>query len=148
MSYQHGREHVDQLAAELGARVHALAVLGGPEAVARADRWTRELVDRIVPPLLSDDDHQVAEAVLDIMVALWPDGCEPPAEWWRTPVGRVVARSIGAEDSEAVTHSVAAAMLGVSRGSIGQMVARGHLDRHPDGGVLRSSVLQRLARQV
>jgi hypothetical protein len=36
-------------------------------------------------------------------------------------------------------------MLGVVRGTVSQMVARGTLDRHPDGGVLRSSVLARLA---
>ncbi len=37
-------------------------------------------------------------------------------------------------------------MLGLVRGSIAQMVSRGTLDRHPGGGVLKSSVLQRLGR--
>ena len=32
------------------------------------------------------------------------------------------------------------------RGTVAQMVHRGTLDRHPDGGVLRSSVMARLAR--
>jgi hypothetical protein len=60
------------------------------------------------------------------------------------------ARRCGAlrcrDDSEAVSHSVAAAMLGTSRGSVGGMVSYGSLDRHPEGGVLRASVLQRLAQ--
>lgn len=36
--------------------------------------------------------------------------------------------------------------LGVHPGTVAQWMHRGALDRHPDGGVLRASVLQRLAR--
>lgn len=60
---------------------------------------------------------------------------------------RVCARSLGRDDAEAITHSVAAAMLGVHPGTVAQLVHRGTLDRHPDGGILRASVLQRLARR-
>ena len=38
-------------------------------------------------------------------------------------------------------------MLGVHPGTVAQLVHRGTLDRHPDGGILRASVLQRLARR-
>jgi hypothetical protein len=38
-----------------------------------------------------------------------------------------------------------AAMLGVSRGRVYQLIEAGKLDRHPDGGVLRSDILQRVA---
>lgn len=95
------------------------------------------------------DDKLAAEACLSVMTVLWPHGSpEDVGEpgWWRTPLGRLCARSLGRDDTEAVTHSVAAAMLGVTRGTVAQMVHRGTLDRHPDGGVLRASVLQRLAR--
>lgn len=96
-----------------------------------------------------DDDRLSAQTAVDIMCALWPN-CQPEdadqADWWRTDLGRLLARALGRGDSESVTHAVAAAMLGVPRHNIGQMVARGQLDRHPDGGVVRSSVLQRLAR--
>lgn len=96
-----------------------------------------------------DDDQLAAEACLSVTGALWPR-CAPEdcglADWWRTPLGRLCARSLGRDDAEAVTHSVAAAMLGVTRGTIAQLVHRGTLDRHPDGGVLRASVLQRLSR--
>lgn len=96
-----------------------------------------------------DDDRLAAEACLSIMGAMWPH-CAPEdcgqADWWRSPLGRLCARSLGRSDAESVTHSVAAAMLGVTRGTVAQLVHRGRLDRHPDGGVLRASVLQRLSR--
>lgn len=108
----------------------------------RADMWAA---------ILSGDDHEdeAAELVLDLMTTLWPHA-DPEhvgrADWWRTPLGLAVGRSIGRDDAEAVTHHIAAAILGISRGAVGTMVSRGTLDRHPDGGVLRAAVLQRLAR--
>lgn len=95
------------------------------------------------------DDRLAAQTVIDIMAALWPS-CAPEdcgeAEWWRTPLGRMCARSLGHSDSDAVTYSVAAAMLGVARGTVSTLASRGTLDRHPDGGITRASVLLRLAR--
>lgn len=97
----------------------------------------------------NEDDALAAETVIDLMSALWPN-CAPEecgeAAWWRTPLGRVCARSLGRDDSDSVTRSVAAAMLGVHPGTVAQMTHRGTLDRHPDGGVTRASVLLRLAR--
>jgi hypothetical protein len=87
------------------------------------------------------DDRLAGETVIDV----WPSG-DPDPDWWRTPLGRVCARSLGNDDAEAVTHSVAAAMLGVTRGTVAQLVHRGTLDRHPDGGVTRASVLMRIGR--
>lgn len=95
------------------------------------------------------DDRLAAEAVIDVMGALWPHGSPEhvgEAGWWQSPLGRMCARSLGRTDSEAVTQHVAASMLGITRGSISVMLTRGTLDRHPDGGVLRASVLQRLGR--
>lgn len=95
------------------------------------------------------DDRLAAETVIDVMAALWPS-CEPEdageAGWWRTPLGRMCARSLGRDDSDSVTYSVAAAMLGVARGTVSTLVSRGTLDRHPDGGITRASVLLRAAR--
>lgn len=96
-----------------------------------------------------DDDRLAAQSVIDLMAVLWPR-CSPEdvgeADWWRTPLGRMCARSLGRGDSDAVTYSIAAAMLGVARGTVSTLVSRGSLDRHPDGGVTRASVLLRLAR--
>lgn len=135
-----------QLRDELGCRAHPLAVLAGPD---EALDWPARLnarVDGIALALLSPDDDEAADMAIDVMAALWPR-TDPPPEWWTTPVGRVLARSVGADDTEAVTHSVAAAMLGVTRGTIAQLVHRGKLDRHPDGGVLRASIMQRIAQR-
>ena len=74
--------------------------------------------------LASGDDNLVAETVIDLMHAIWGQA-DPPPEWWRTPLGRLVAGSIGRDDAEAVTPSVAAAMLGVSRGRVYQLIEAG-----------------------
>jgi len=57
-----------------------------------------------------------------------------------------VRRVLGTDDAEAVTYSVAAAMLGVTKGTASTLVQRGRLDRHPDGGITRASVFIRLVR--
>ncbi|MBF6333604.1 hypothetical protein [Nocardia transvalensis] len=127
-------------------------VVGALEALGWLDLadLARQRLDKTVPMLAAqltqdDDDQLAAQTVNDLAGVAWD--ADPEPEWWRTPVGRLVARSVGREDSEAVTHHVAAAMLGVTRGTIAQLVHRGTLDRHPDGGVTRASVLNRLVRK-
>lgn len=135
-----------QLGAELRQRISPLAMLAGPDAVIdwpeRLTGWSR--IESITHALLSGDDDEAARMALEVMAALWPTG-DPPPEWWATPLGHVLARSVGAADTETVTHSVAAAMLGVTRGTVAQLVHRGKLERSHDGGILRASVLQRIA---
>ncbi len=87
----------------------------------------------------------MAKAV-DVMHALWgPTDPEDVGrgQWWGTPLGRACARHLAHDAAEVLTQAQAAAMLGVPRGTVGSLVHRGQLDRHPDGGVLKSSVLQR-----
>lgn len=95
------------------------------------------------------DDRPAADAVINLMNTLWPS-CSPEecgeAAWWRTPLGRMCARSLGRDDADSVTRSIAAAMLGVAPGTVARYVHDGRLLRHPDGGVTRASVLLRLAR--
>lgn len=135
-----------QLRTELGGAVRALGDVLGLDLQAAMEERLLSRCPLLAAELCSEDDRLAAEAVLTVMCARWPDGTEPPPEWWRTPAGRMVARSVGRDDSESVTRSVAAAMLGVSPGSVAQWVHRGNLDRHPDGGITRASVLLRLAR--
>lgn len=143
-------EAVDQLVSEAGAIASAFGPFVGPQGALDLEMAVAARAQLIVAELAQDDDDRLAgEACLTVMGVLWPH-CAPEhcgrADWWQTPLGRLCARSIGRHDGEAVSHSVAAAMLGVTRGSVAQWVARGTLDRHPDGGVLRASVLQRLGR--
>ena len=127
----------------------ASALLGLDLADVLDDR-IRSRAPMLAAQLCQDDDDQLAaEVVVDVMGALWPHGAPEDvgeADWWRTPLGRMCARSLGHSDSDAVTYSVAAAMLGVARGTVSTLVHRGTLDRHPDGGVTRASVLARLVR--
>lgn len=137
-----------QLRDELGAAVSRIAVLAGPEEFIEWEQTVAARAPMLAAQLCQDqDDNLAAETVIDVMNALWPHGSpeDRTPDWWRTPLGRMCARSLGRDDAEAVTHSVAAAMLGVTRGTVAQLVTRGTLDRHPEGGVLRSSVLLRIA---
>jgi hypothetical protein len=135
----------DQLASELDAALvgPVNALLGSDLADQVSARVTARL-PMLVEYLCGDDDQLLAETVLDVLGALFPD--QPPDEWWRTPLGRRCAASAGLDDTSEVTHSVAAAMLGISRNTVPTLLDRGALDRHPDGGVTRASVFARLSR--
>ena len=139
----------EQLADDLAQAISAWAGIIGPNLTLEVDARVETITPVLAAQLASDDDRLAAETVIDIMSALWPRGAPETvgrADWWQTPVGRACARSLGCNDAESVTYSVAAAMLGVTKGTVSQMMSRGALDRHPDGGVLRASVLRRLAR--
>lgn len=93
---------------------------------------------RVLP--LSDPDEGY-DTALGVMDAIFGDA-DPEPQWWGTPLGRACGAALGQDGAE-VTHSQAAAILGVSRGTISQLVARGTLPRHPHGGVAREAVLRR-----
>ena len=141
-----------QIADELDrAIVGPTGTLIGPDL---ADMARDRLIDaaaRLAAQLRDPDDGIVAETVIDIMGALWPHAAPEDcgrAEWWSTPLGQACGASIGRNDAGHVTYAVAAAMLGVQRGTVSTMAQRGTLLRHPDGGVVRGSVLRRLGRDA
>lgn len=143
-------EVASQLRDELAGAVAPLAVLAGPDAVRAWPGDVARHAATLAAQLVQDgDDRLAAETVLDVMAALWPHGSPEDvgrSDWWRTPLGRACARSLGRTDAEAVSYSAAAAMLGVTKATVQTLVTRGRLDRHPDGAVLRASVLQRLGQ--
>jgi hypothetical protein len=98
--------------------------------------------------LLGDDDLAAARLAIRIVAALYPSDTpfDPPPRWWRTPLGQVVLRRAGHPSAQAVSYSVAGAMLGVTRQGVHDLVTRGKLARHPDGGVTVDSVRARLDR--
>jgi hypothetical protein len=100
--------------------------------------------------LLGDDDADAVHAAASLIGALYPgDGrFDPPAAWWRTPLGRVIALRIGHPDTDPVSYAVAGAMLGVTRQAVHDLVTRGKLARHTDGGVTVDSVRSRLNEQL
>lgn len=148
LPYDVARQLRDEL--ELALVGPTRCLLGHDLAEMMFDRLRQSAAHNIAMQLCQDeDDRLAAETVIDVMNALWPS-CAPEdcgeAEWWRTPVGRMCARSLGHHDSDSVTRSVAAAMLGTHPGTVARYVADGRLDRHPDGGITRASVLLRLSR--
>ncbi|WP_030105697.1 hypothetical protein [Actinoalloteichus caeruleus] len=103
----------------------------------RAPAWARAMV--------AGDDVEATLAITRVIATLYPgDGpFDPPADWWRTPLGTITARRVGHPSAHALSYPVAGAMLGISRQGVHDLVNRGKLERHPDGGVTASSVRDR-----
>ncbi|NUT50837.1 MAG: hypothetical protein HOV94_26540 [Saccharothrix sp.] len=102
---------------------------------------------RLAAAMEGDDDTAAVHAIARFVGALYPgDGpFDPPAEWWRSPLGQVVARRMGHPTARAVSYSVAGAMLGVTKQGVHDLVRRGKLERNSDGGgVTVASVRARL----
>ncbi|MFK3983657.1 hypothetical protein ACI2K4_25160 [Micromonospora sp. NPDC050397] len=104
----------------------------------RAATWA----DRVV----LGDDRQAVGVIMRVVSTLYPgDGpFDPPLDWWRGPLGRAVAWRVGHPTAPAVSYAVAGAMLGITRQGVHDLVSRGRLARHPDGGVVPGSVRDRL----
>lgn len=112
------------------------------EIAAKSRAWAAQL--------LGDDDQVAAHTAIRIVSVLYPSDTpfDPPPQWWRTPLGQVVIRRLGHPSAEAVNYSVAGAMLGMTRQGVHDLVTRGKLARHPDGGVSVDSVRARLNRST
>jgi len=104
----------------------------------RAGRWADLMRD--------GDDQAAARAAMRLVMTLYPGdrAFDPPVDWWMTPLGRVVARRVGHPAAESVTYATAGAMLGITRQGVHDLVRRGKLPRHPDGGVPSEAVRRRL----
>ena len=89
---------------------------------------------------------QAGFAAASLIAALYPgdEVFDPPPDWWATPLGRVVLLRVGYPGKEAVSYAVAGAMLGVTRQGVHDLVTRGKLARHPDGGVTVTSIRERI----
>ncbi|MEU8241557.1 hypothetical protein AB0C07_25190 [Actinoplanes missouriensis] len=92
------------------------------------------------------DDATAVRTLARLMATLYPEehAFAPPADWWRTPLGQAVVRRVGHPYAETVSYATAGAMLGISRQGVHDLVRRGRLPRHPDGGVPVSAVRDRL----
>jgi hypothetical protein len=106
--------------------------------VLKAKGWAAEM--------LGDDDYVAGRAAYRLIAALYPgdEPFNPPAHWWLTPLGQVVAQRVGFPGMEGVSVPVAAAMLGVSRQFVHDLMKRGKLDRSADGTVSVASIRARI----
>ncbi|MGI5271828.1 hypothetical protein ACQEUU_21930 [Nonomuraea sp. CA-218870] len=96
--------------------------------------------------LLGPDRSRAVHTGARLIAVLYPGDAafDPPPEWWRTPLGRAIARRVGHPSADRVPYAVAGAMLGITRQGVHDLVRRGKLRPHPDGGVTTRSVRERL----
>jgi hypothetical protein len=101
-------------------------------------RWAAEM--------LGNDEQAAGRAAFRLIAALYPSDevFQPPVEWWRTPFGQIVARRVGVPGVECVSVAVAAAMLGISRQFVHDLMKRGKLVQCPDGSVGAASIRARI----
>lgn len=137
----------DQAAAQLRDELDALttrigAVLGTDMQLMLTER-ARDRAAWLAAEL--DSGEHPDETAADLLALLWPD--DPPLDWWRTPLGLLIAPTAAQEaDAPGWKQAEVAAVLGVSVGTVAQLGHRGGLDRATDGRFSRRSVLTRLIR--
>ncbi|MFI7544544.1 hypothetical protein [Actinoplanes sp. NPDC049599] len=121
-------------------------LLEGDDAVAALRGLVRLRARRWAAQMLDGDDAVAVRAAVRLVATLYPDdqAFDPPTEWWRTPLGAVVAVRVGHPAAESVSYATAGAMLGITRQGVHDLVRRGRLPRHPDGGVPSAAVRDRL----
>ncbi|GAT64513.1 hypothetical protein PS9374_00143 [Planomonospora sphaerica] len=136
----------------VGSRVlDPLDILFGEDEPSGADERLRERLEvksrTWADVLLGEDDRAAAYMAIRLVSTLYPGDApfDPPAAWWATPLGRAVARRAGHPAATAVTVSVAAAMLGITRQGVHDLMRRGKLGRTPDGAVTTESIRARLS---
>lgn len=146
------RALADDLRRLVGSRLlDALDILFDPDELPDSGRRLRELLETKAEAwadvLFGDDDQPAAFLAIRLVSALYPSDTpfDPPAAWWETPLGRAVARRAGHPAAAAVPVSVAAAMLGITRQGVHDLVRRHKLDRDPDGAVTTESIHARLS---
>lgn len=149
------RPAVTQCRDEIYAVVRSLADLGLDDPGPAWEKKGLAVTAATIVADLAGDDAKVASRTHEaLMTLLWPH--RPPEQagrpdWWSTPLGQLCARVAVNDDTVGVSHATAAAMLGLTKGTIGQMVTRGNLERHSGGGagptatgVSRAGVLRRI----
>ncbi|NEE00421.1 hypothetical protein [Phytoactinopolyspora halotolerans] len=120
------------------------------DAVAAAQDRVRIEAQTWSAQLLGPDDRRAVDTAARLISALYPgdEAFDPPPDWWSTPFGQVVLCRMGHPARESVTYAVAGAMLGITRQGVHDLVGRGKLQRHPDGGVTTASVRDRAVRRI
>jgi hypothetical protein len=121
-------------------------LLEGDGAVQALRTLVRSRAKRWADVLRHGDDRDATMMAARLIATLYPGdrAFDPPAEWWSTPLGRIVAVRAGHPSAESVSYATAGAMLGISRQGVHDLVRRGRLPRHPDGGVPSAAIRDRL----
>lgn len=121
-------------------------LLEGDDAVDAVRQLVRVRAQRWAASLRGEDESAAATAAIRLVSSLYPGDrpFDPPAEWWSSPLGNAVALAVGHPAAQSVSYAVAGAMLGITRQGVHDLVRRGKLPRHRDGGVPPGAVRDRL----
>lgn len=147
-----GLPTVDELAADLSRLVVSrlldpLEIVLDDMTIAETFQGrVRSRAEFLAAELLGPDEDAARLAGIRLTAVLYPgdEPFDPPERWWGTPLGRVVAWRVGFPGADGVPVVVAAAMLGVSRQFVHDLMNRGKLNRRPDGTVGVDSVRARI----
>jgi hypothetical protein len=123
-------------------------LLEDDRAVGGVRERLRELAADWADAIENGSDAAAFRTIARLMATLYPDDhvFAPPADWWRAPFGQAVVRRVGHPFAESVSLATAGAMLGISRQGVHDLVRRGRLPRHADGGVPVAAIRERLLR--
>jgi hypothetical protein len=121
-------------------------LLEGDDAVIALRGLVRRRARHWAGVLRDGDDAAATMTAARLIATLYPGDrvFEPPADWWATPLGQVVAYRSGNPWAASVSYATAGAMLGITRQGVHDLVRRGRLPRHPDGGVPSTAIRDRL----
>jgi hypothetical protein len=121
-------------------------LLEGDDAVDALRRLVRVRARRWADTLRGSDDDAAVRAGARLIATLYPGdrAFDPPLDWWGTPLGQIVAGRVGHPSAVSVSYATAGAMLGITRQGVHDLVRRGRLPRHPDGGVPSTAIRDRL----
>lgn len=128
------RELAEQIAGELDKHLHALAGLFGLDLYLEHQDRPPARAEELAAQLLSGDEKLAAQIVVDMAGVIIPDNLAADDDWWTTPLGRAVAKSVGHPTETHVSYSQAAAILGRTRGRVGQLVHDGTLPYDSEHG--------------
>ncbi|MEU2612997.1 hypothetical protein ABZ570_15665 [Micromonospora sp. NPDC007271] len=124
-------------------------LLDGHDAIDPLRTVVRERARSWASAMIDGDDQTAYGVIVRAISTLYPgDGpFDPPLDWWRSPLGRIVARRVGHPTAESVSYAVAGAILGITRQGVHDLASRGKLARHPQGGVRSAAVRDRLLQE-
>lgn len=115
-----------QLLQKLRWRCHIEAEVWATQLLGSAEESARAAVSKIIA-ILSTPDAEF----------------DPSPQWWSSPFGRAVVLRVGHPSTTAVNYATCGAMLGITRQGVHDLVKRGKLDRHSEGGVACASIQHR-----
>jgi hypothetical protein len=121
-------------------------LMEGDDAVQALRSLVRARARRWAETLQHGEEREARMMAARLIGTLYPGdrAFDPPADWWATPLGQVVAVRSGNPWAASVSYATAGAMLGISRQGVHDLVRRGKLPRHPDGGVPSLAIRDRL----